>query len=68
MLARAAALVYVTVWKYYPELSELKGKSQNIKEAMLKALQEGEFFEKLIASMQKSVCAVCKAKGWYTKY
>jgi hypothetical protein len=52
----------------------LKGKGQNIKEAMLKALQEGwdtieeEFFEKLIGSMQRRACAVRKAKGWYTKY
>jgi hypothetical protein len=36
---------------------------------MLKALQEGweaiegEFFEKLIKSMHKTVPAVCKAKG-----
>ena len=62
------------VWKHHPELLELKGKGQNTKEAMLKALQEGwdaieeEFFEKLIASMQRRVRAVCKAKGWYTKY
>ena len=42
--------------------------------APYKALQEGweaikvEFFEKLIKSMHKRVQAVCKAKGWYTKY
>jgi transposase len=29
------------VWKYYPELLELKGKGQSVKDAMLKALQEG---------------------------
>jgi hypothetical protein len=52
----------------------MKGKGQDVKNAMLNALQEGweaikpEFFEKLIKSMEKRVRAVYKAKGWYTKY
>jgi transposase len=29
------------VWKHHSELLELKGKSQDVKEAILKALQEG---------------------------
>jgi transposase len=62
------------VWKHHPELLELKGKGQSVKDAMLKAIQEGweaieaDFFEKLIISVERRVCAVCKAKGWYTKY
>jgi transposase len=62
------------VWKHHPELLELKGKGQIVKDAMLKAIQEGweaieaEFFEKLIKSMERRMRAVCKAKGWYTKY
>jgi hypothetical protein len=61
------------VWKHHLELLELKGKGQDVKDAILKALQKGweaieEEFEKLIKSMQKRVHAVCKAKGWYTKY
>jgi hypothetical protein len=49
------------VWKQHSELSELKGKSQDVKNAMLKVLQEGqeaievEFFEKLIKSMHRRV-------------
>jgi transposase len=56
------------VWKHHPELLELKGKGQSVKDAMLKALQEGweaieeEFFKKLIKSMRKRVHTVCKAK------
>jgi hypothetical protein len=56
------------------ELLELKGKGQDAKDAMLKALQEGwkaielKFLKKLIKSMHKRVRTVCKAKGWYTKY
>jgi hypothetical protein len=57
------------VWKHHSELLELKGKGQDIKDTILKALQEGwkaiklEFFEKLVKSMHKRVSAVCKAKG-----
>jgi hypothetical protein len=56
------------MWKYYLELLNLKGKSQDTKDTILKALQEGweaieEFFEKLIKNIHKSVHAVCKAKG-----
>ena len=62
------------MWKHHPELLELKSKGPEVKEAILKALQEGweaiepEFFEKLVKSMKKRVRAVYKAKGWYTKY
>jgi hypothetical protein len=60
-------------WKHHSELLELKGKSQNVKNVMLKAIRGGceaievEFFEKLIRSIDRRV-HVCKEKGWYTKY
>jgi transposase len=57
------------VWKHHSELLELKGRGKDVKEAMLKALQEGweaieqDFFDNLIESMQDRVRAVRRAKG-----
>jgi DDE superfamily endonuclease len=62
------------IYQHYPELLELKGESQEVKDRFLAALQEGwealpeELFENLVVSMKRRVEAVRKAKGWYTKY
>ena len=62
------------IYKHYPELKNLKGDNQGVRDRLFTALQEGwevlpeDYFTKLIESMVRRVKAVKKAKGWYTKY
>jgi transposase len=67
---------YLKEWVYmrYPELLELKGKGQEVKDIMLHALQEvwevlnEKFLDSLVLSMKRRVEAVIRAEGWYIKY
>jgi len=70
------------VWAYmkrqlhrrYPDLINMAGSPEVVKEALADALQEiwkgipQSLLESLYTSMPRRIAAVIKAEGWYTKY
>ena len=62
------------VLELYPELSELRGSIEYIREKLGEALQEAwealdqDLFDNVLDSMQRRCEAVIAAEGWHTKY
>ena len=62
------------LYKYFPEISNATGKSEEDIERIKSALQAcwdiipQQFFDNLYQSMPRRVRACYKAKGWHTKY
>jgi transposase len=63
-----------TIYTIDPELKNMKGKSEEVKQRFIIAIMNAwealgdDYFEGLVRSMDTRVNAVLEAKGWYTRY